>query len=439
MPTPVLPWLSAALLIWTLSDACRAGEVADVIQAKSGYMVSEKVEQVIARLPAPKIQAQGACNASALGFENGAEWASGWNKAGYTNYLLMWGIYHFGDRVGSRKPPFCQDLQFIGQAWQSALGAKPSGKLSEADLQAFIRLADGGDTRLAITRERADKPVVENGQVVPPEELLARNREASDLDYGRIRWKQCALNMTAYVTIARCTLDIPDKELTPARSGPAPDPRRRVKADAAPFKLGSDFGKVLKQLPPALCDTHEEDGDTVIACRKRPTEDEYCQAQSKAIDKIRNMVHSIAEVPPGIPLSSDFIERLQKGTGTLRRLIPELDFCKAQYQVSAEKDSDIIFNRHTLTQMDLHFNGQRLNVISVIPEDSQSFYRWIIRQYGENTSYIQQDTMIRETDATGFTLTRPGPSFIETMYWDIGSMRIRTHKSWFSFCSFKCR
>lgn len=39
MPPPVLPWLSAALLIWTLSDVCKAGEVADVIQAKSGYTV----------------------------------------------------------------------------------------------------------------------------------------------------------------------------------------------------------------------------------------------------------------------------------------------------------------------------------------------------------------------------------------------------------------
>lgn len=433
MPTAVLPWLSAALLIWPLSDACRAGEVADVIQAKSGYMVSEKVEQVIARLPAPKIQAQGACNASALGFENGAEWASGWNKAGYTNYLLMWGVYHFGDRVGSRKPPFCQDLQFIGQAWQSALGVKPSGKLSEADLQAFIRLADGGDTRLAITRERADKPVVENGQVVPPEELLARNREASDLDYGRIRWKQCALNMTAYVTIARCTLDIPDKELTPARSGPVPDTRRKVNADLATFKLGSRVAELARQLPPALCNTNDPQKMT---CKGRPTEDDYCKEPLDAINKVREMVRAFEEVPYGIRLSDSFLERFQTGTGSLRRWLPALEACKSQYSISAERESDVVFRGLALEKAALIFENGALQQIDFRPANEGELISTIKRMYGEPTS-VQRSQYI-EKNWYGI-VQHASPEFISSMRWESGSTSIYIRNGWTSICLKMCQ
>lgn len=433
MSRPDLHRLCAFLLVGALSNVSMADEVADVIKAKSGYVVSDKVEQVIARLPAPKIQAQGPCNPSSLGFENGAEWASGWNKAGYTNYLLMWGIYHFGDRVGSRKPPFCQDLQFTGQAWQSALGAKPSGKLSEADLQAFIRLAEGGDTRLTITRERANNPVVENGRVVPPEEVLARNREASDLDYGRIRWKLCALNLTAYVTIARCTLDIPDKELAPAGRVPAPDTRRSVKADLAAIKLGSRTADLVRQLPPALCNTNDQQKMT---CRGRPSEDDYCKEPLEAINKVREMVSAYEKVPDGIRLSDSFLERFQTGTGSLRRLLPALEACKSQYRISAERASDVVFRGLALEKADLIFENGALQQIDLRPVNEGDLISTIKRVYGEPTS-VKRSQYIEENR---FGIVQyASPEFISSMRWESGSTSIYIRNGWTSLCLKMCQ
>ena len=103
--------LESGLVGLLLVGSCFAHPVAETMKTERGYVISETQAQVLGQLPAPTLNAAGECIPSNLSFENAADKTSGWQPTrrngtpNYDQFLLLWGIYHFGERAGSDNDP----------------------------------------------------------------------------------------------------------------------------------------------------------------------------------------------------------------------------------------------------------------------------------------------------------------------------------------------
>lgn len=384
------------------------------MKTERGYVISEAQAQVLGQLPAPTLNAAGECVPSNFSFDNAADKTSGWQPArrngtpNYDQFLLLWGIYHFGERAGSDKRPWCQDRQFIAKAWQSAIHSTPTGILSEADLRAFIRVVDG--------------------------ELKGQSQGMPPLAYGRLRWNACTpATSTAMSAIATCALRIPDEDLDPPEGAPPVDPRPRLKLDAAKLKLGTSRANLLSTLP-VLCAPQDERG---ILCKGKPSVRDQCASHFADLEATEKRVPELDKPAPDEPTARRRLERFQIEVGMRRTYLSRLNACKRQYEDSAERHSDIQFAGEPLAEMALSFTDDVLRKIDLRPVDWHAVIRLLKMTYGE-PSTVRRTQMVAEDDKAG--LVPVGPSVVSGMHWRLQhNTAITVRGEWITFsCAEGC-
>ncbi|TPQ27365.1 tetratricopeptide repeat protein [Methylomonas koyamae] len=120
----------------------------------TGYVLLSADQRTIIAMPKPqlaKLNLSGECRNTTLTFENEQAKAL-WPAPGFVMPLQHWGMHYAGTRAGKSQPK-CFDQELDVRLWQSAIGTPITGRMSEKDVQEYVRIVESVDSRYAHARQ----------------------------------------------------------------------------------------------------------------------------------------------------------------------------------------------------------------------------------------------------------------------------------------------